>query len=96
MQFKKDVNMFDPPVGLLKRGAIVGYNPTTGMMDVQLAESQAQKGARPLPIQVPAPYPLFYNNGLFIGTLPDKYTPVIVGISNGGQYYFVSFLQLLL
>jgi hypothetical protein len=89
---KNGVASFDPPPGLLKRGFIVSYDPSSGMMDVQLAESQAQKGSRPLPVQVPAPFPLFYNNGLFMGSMPAKYTPVIVGISSGGQYYFVSFL----
>lgn len=41
---------------------------------------------------MPAPHSLFYNNGLFIGTLPVNGTPVVVGQGSGGQYYFVSFL----
>ena len=87
------VNMFDPAVGLLKTGCVVGYDPNTGLMAVQITESQAIKGSRPKPIQVPVPYSLAYNNGLFIGSLPAKYSTVIIGQGAGGQYYFVSFFN---
>lgn len=86
------INSFNIPVGLLKRGTIVGYHQDSNLMDVQLVESQAVKGSRPLPVKVPAPPALFYNNGLFIGTLPAMYSTVVVGQGVGGQYYFVSHL----
>lgn len=87
-------NKFDEPVGLLKRGSIRNYIHSKGIIQVQLANGQqALKGQNPLSlIDVPAPHSLFYNNGLFIGTLPAIGTPVIIGQGSGGQYYFVSFL----
>src|SRR5574337_800088 len=86
-----NVNMYDEEVGLLKRGTIVGYDPTKGVLKVKLNTAPAIKGNN-LPVEVPAPHPLFYNNGLFIGTLPVEKSPVVVGQGSGGQYYFVSFL----
>lgn len=78
-------------VGLLKRGAIVKYIAKTGILKVRLNTAGALKGST-LPVDVQAPHSLFYNNGLFIGSLPVEGTPVIVGQGSGGKYYFVSFL----
>ena len=86
------VNKLDESVGLLKRGTIVKYFPDRDVIRVRLNTSPASKGSQALPIDVPAPHTLFYNNGLFIGTLPQEGTPVVVGQGSGGQYYFVSFL----
>jgi hypothetical protein len=88
------VNKFDEVVGLLKRATIVNYLPDRDIIQVKLAAGQsALKGQSPLvPIDVPAPHGLFDNNGLFIGTLPDIGTPVVIGQGSGGQYHFVSFL----
>lgn len=86
------INQWDEPVGLLKRGTIVGYDPTTGTLKVNLNTSQAVKGQNPITVDVPAPRSLFYNNGLFIGSLPAAKTPVVVGQGSGNQYYFVSHL----
>jgi len=88
------INKFDETVGLLKRATIVNYLPSRGIIQVKLATGQqALKGQNPLvPIDVPAPHGLFYNNGLFIGTLPDIGTPIVIGQGSGGQYHFVSFL----
>lgn len=88
------VNMFDEPVGLLKTGTIVapGYNPETGTITVLLNTAQAAQGQQRLPIEIPAPHSLFYNNGMFIGALPHIGTPVVVGQGSSNQYYFVSFL----
>lgn len=87
------INKFDEPVGLLKRATIINYIPSRGIIQVKLAAGQqALKGQSPLvPIDIPAPHGLFYNNGLFIGTLPDIGTPIIIGQGSGGQYHFVSF-----
>jgi hypothetical protein len=86
------VNKLDESVGLLKRGTIVKYLPDKGIMKVRLNTAPAIKGSAALPIDVPAPHSLFYNNGLFMGTLPHEGTPVVVSQGSGGQYYFVSFL----
>jgi len=83
---------FDPPTGLLQRGSIAGYDPVRGTIQVQLNNAPAVKGQNRLTVEVPAPYSLFLNNGLFIGTVPDRGTPVVVGQGLGGNYYFVSFL----
>jgi len=87
----KGVNTFDPPTGLIRKGSIVAYDPDTNMMQVQLTESSAIKGRKPQPVPVPATFPLIDSNGLFIGALPAKNTPVTVASSNGGQFYFVNF-----
>lgn len=83
---------FDPQVGLLQRGSIKGYDPSRGTMQVQLNTASAVKGQDRLVVDVPAPHAMFYNNGLFIGTLPSMGTPVVVGQALGGAYHFVSFL----
>lgn len=86
------INQWDEPVGLLKRGTIVGYDPTTSTLKVNLNTAQAVKGQTPITVDVPAPHSLFYNNGLFIGSLPAAKTPIVVGQGSGNQYYFVSHL----
>jgi hypothetical protein len=85
-----DPNRYDEQVGLLRRGWIDSYDPETGTLNVKLNNAPMTSSNPPVP--VPAPHGLFYNNGLFIGTLPDPGTPVVVGQGSGGQYYFVSFL----
>lgn len=87
-----DIHSLDESIGLLRRGTIVKYLPDSGILRVRLNTAPAVKGNKSLPIDIPAPHALFYNNGLFIGTLPVEGTPVIVGQGSGGQYYFVSFL----
>lgn len=81
---------FDPPPGLLQKGSIQGYDPVRGTMQVQLNIAPAVKGQKRLVVDVPAPHTMFYNNGLFIGTLPSRGTPVVIAQGLGGQYYFVS------
>lgn len=83
---------FDPQVGLFQRGSITGYDPVRGTMQVQLNTASAVKGQNRLVVDVPASHAMFYNNGLFIGTLPSMGTPVVVGQALGGGYHFVSFL----
>lgn len=83
-------HIFDEQVGLLKTGAIVGYDSNKGILKVRLNNSPSIKGQAQA-IDVPAPHSLFYNNGLFIGTFPVSGTPIVVGQGSGGQYYFVSF-----
>jgi hypothetical protein len=84
--------MFDPPVGLLQRGSITKYDPTHGTIEVQLNTAPAVKGQKRITAVMPAPYPMFYNNGLFMGTAPVQGTPVVVAQGLGGQYYFVSYV----
>ena len=88
------VNKFDEVVGLLKRASLIKYLPNEGKMLVRLATGQqAIKGQDPVvPIKIQVPHSMFYNNGLFIGTLPAEGTPVIIGQGSGGQYHFVSFV----
>jgi hypothetical protein len=78
------------PVGLLRKGAIKNYLPKEGMIEVQLHTATA--GSINSFIKVPIPYSLFYNNGMFIGTLPDIESTIIVAEGAGHQYYFISFL----
>lgn len=87
-----NTHLFDEQVGLLRTGAIVGFDTTRGILKVKLNNAPSIKGQNAQPIDVPAPHTMFYNNGLFIGTLPVNGTPVVVGQGSGGQYYFVSFL----
>lgn len=84
-------NLLNEEVGLLRRGAIDSYDPVRGIIRVKLNNAASSSGN--LPIDVPAPYGLFFNNGLFIGTKPAIGTPVVVSQGSGGQYYFVSFLS---
>jgi hypothetical protein len=84
------VHIFDPPPGLIREGNVISYNPATNLMQVQLTETSAIKGKYSQPFPVAATFPLIDSNGLFIGSLPAKNTPVTVAQGNGGQYYFVN------
>lgn len=83
-------NLFNEEVGLLRRGWIDHYDVETGTLFVKLNNAPITSNNPSLP--VPAPHAMFYNNGIFIGTLPVAGTPIVVGQGSGGQYYFVSFL----
>lgn len=91
MNYRKGVNSLDPPVGQLKIGNIVGYNSNNNTFSVQLNETTMVKGTRPLPVIVPISFPLSDSNGLFIGSLPAKNTPIVVGQGASNQHHFVSF-----
>lgn len=85
-------NIFDEEVGLLQAGSIVGFDSIRNIIKVKLSNISSLRGQNSLPLDIPAPFSLFYNNGLFIGTKPNIGTPVVVAQGSGGQYYFVSFL----
>ncbi len=76
----------------LRRGSVLKYFPDTHILRVKLIDASAIKGGQSAPVDMPAPHALFYNNGLYIGTMPVEGTPVIVGLGREGQYFFVSFL----
>jgi hypothetical protein len=92
MTNNRGVNSFDPPVGLLRRGTIVGYDVTTNTVQVRLIETTSL-GGKSLPKPVPAYFPYSDSNGAFIGALPIKGTTVTVALSSGGQYYIVNHQQ---
>lgn len=83
-------NLFNEEVGLLRRGWIDHYDIETGTLFVKLNNAPITSNNPSLP--VPAPHVMFYNNGLFVGTLPVPNTPVVIGQGSGGQYFFVSML----
>lgn len=85
--------VFDELVGLLKIGTIVSVNKSAGTMQVSLDTANPLiKGQSSKPVNVPIPYSMFYNNGLFIGSLPVVGTPIVIGQGSGNNYYFISFL----
>lgn len=83
------VNSLDPPPGMIRDGSIVGYNASTNTLQVQLTETPSFKPA--LPVPVVGYFPLLDSNGLFIGSLPAKNTPVTVAQGTGGQYHIVNY-----
>ncbi len=83
-------NLLNEAVGLLRRGTIHSFNEAKGKIFVKL--NNAPNSSSNPPVSIDAPYSLFYNNGLFIGTSPQPGTPVVVAQGSGGEYYFVSFL----
>jgi hypothetical protein len=85
-----NANLFNEEVGLLRRGWIDSYDPTTNTLKVKLNNAPITSNNPAIP--VPATHSLFYNNGLFMGSLPVPGTPVVVGQGSGGQYYLVSTL----
>jgi len=86
------INIHDEEVGLLKIGTIVGFDSSVQPPAMQVVIKESVLNNNPAPINVPAPYSLFYNNGLFIGTVPTAGTPVVIGQGRGGRHFFVSFL----
>lgn len=89
---RKGVNSFDPPPGLVRYGTIVGYDSTTNTVQVRLTEANAL-GGKPLPVPVPAYFPLSDSNGAFIGAMPVKGTTVTLAQSSGGQYNIINHKQ---
>jgi hypothetical protein len=85
----RGINSFDTPPGLVRRGTIVGYDPTTNMLQVRLIETTSL-GGKTLPVPVPAYFPHSDSNGAFIGAMPVKGTTVTVNQAAGGQYYIVN------
>jgi hypothetical protein len=83
-------NLFNEEVGLLRRGWIDSYDTETNTLSVKL--NNAPITSNNPPVSVPAAPSFFYNNGLFMGSLPVPGTPVVVGQGSGGQYYLVSTL----
>ena len=86
---RQGVNSFDPPPGMVRTGTIKGYDSSTNTLQVELTESPAMK--RPLTVPVPAYFPLVDSNGLFIGSLPAKNTPITLSQATGGQYFVVGY-----
>lgn len=85
---KAGANIFDPPPGMLRAGAIVDSSGNN--FRVQLTEVPAIRGKAPS-VPVPRVFPLVDSSGLFIGSLPAKNTTVTVGQSLGGQYHVVNY-----
>lgn len=85
---KAGVNIFDPPPGMLRAGAIVDSSGNN--FRVQLTEVSAIRGKAPS-VPIPRVFPLVDSSGLFIGSLPGKNTTVTVGQSLGGQYHMVNY-----
>jgi hypothetical protein len=83
-------NRFNEAVGLLRRGWIDSYDASTNTLNVKLNIAPMTSSNPTIPI--PATAGLFYNNGIFMGSLPVPGTPVVVGQGSGGQYYLVSTL----
>jgi hypothetical protein len=85
-----NVHILDEKVGLLHRGWIDSYDAERDIINVRLNIAVSSKANTP--VEVPAPHAMFFNNGLFMGTVPEPGTPVVVAQGSGGQFYFVSFL----
>jgi len=84
-------NVFDQEVGVITLGTIVGYDRKTNTTKVRLNNTSAVKGIS-TPVDIPNTNTLFYNNGLFIGALPEKNTPVLVTTGESGRNYILSTL----
>lgn len=83
-------NKFNEEVGLLRKGWIDNYDIDRKILNVKLNNAPITSNNPAIP--VPLPQTLFYNNGIYIGSLPLPGTPVVVGQGSGSQYFFVSFL----
>ena len=84
------INSFDPLVGMVRKGSIVGYDAASNTLQVELTESSAISG-RPFAIPVPHSFTLLQSDGTFIGALPPKNTTITVAPSMGGEYHLVGF-----
>lgn len=80
----------NPPIGLLTRAWIDNYNLKTDTLYIKLNNSTITSANPAIPIR--GPHSMFYNNGLYIGTVPSIGTPIIVCQGSGSEYFFVSFL----
>jgi len=77
------------PVGLLKIATVNKFNSKTGVLEVNidLSNNSLSKNVQTVSI----PFSLYSSGGLFIGTIPEPGTTVVVG-QGEGEWYFVSFL----
>ncbi len=74
------------PVGTLKIGTVTKYNSRTGILEVNLRTSE-----KPDLKLVYLPFSQSSFGGLFIGSIPEPGTTVVIG-EGEGEWYFVSFL----
>lgn len=80
--------MFNPPVGTLRIGAISDTNDFyKGQIKVKLRNAPYHQPD----VSVFIPQNLALNNGLFVGAKPAKGTPVVLGVDDSNQYYFISY-----
>jgi hypothetical protein len=102
MPYNTDPQIFDPPFGSLRTGAITKYDFNTNRMKVKLTGSPYYSGDKTTSVldqEIEVSYPLTFSNqfspdsaGLFIGAPPVEGTPVVVGVEAPHTYRFVSFL----
>lgn len=85
-------NIFNEPVGLLKRAKILSYNDNSKTIRIQLYTGNSIKG-NSSSIEIPVPSALIFDNGAFIGSKPKKGSDIVVGQGSGNQYYYVSGLS---
>jgi len=83
-------NTFDRSVGLLKKGS-VSLKPSNNRNKIYVEIPEGNSKSSKIPKEIYLPVSLINNNGIFIGTLPEPGTPIIVGQGDGNEHHFVSF-----
>lgn len=79
------------PFGQLRLGKIVSYDLNRGVAKVELSNS-TELGGSPLSVNISIPSGVFSNDGIFVGSLAQINTPVVVGRGEGTNWHFVSYL----
>ena len=87
---KRGVGVYDPTPGVIRTGSVVSYDASTHTMQVRLSDNSALTSGITT-VKVKAPSTLIHSNGLYIGALPTKNTPVAVSQSTGGEFFFAGY-----
>jgi hypothetical protein len=78
--------------GLTRRGIVDDYDDNTGLITVVLTgNNSSDTVGLKQHTKITVPYPIAYNNGLFMGAKPKRGTPVSVVQGEGNEGYFVQF-----
>jgi len=77
------------PIGLLKTGVIVGFDPETLSVDVQVGDRITPGSEKIKNVQLPISF--LGSSGSFIGGYPENGTPVIICQGEGNVWFILSF-----
>jgi hypothetical protein len=80
---------FTEPVGLLKKAKVIEVDQINNQLTVRLLYNVLLNNQNHK-IIIKMPYALQYPNGMFIGSLPQKDSIIIIGQGSGNEWYFVS------
>src|SRR5579859_7181290 len=81
-------NIYNEEVSLMRRGWIDSYDSETDTLFIKLNNAPITSSNPAIPVKAHS-HVMFYNNGLFMGTMPVSGTPIMAAQGSGGEYFVV-------